>query len=225
MARAVRPPAPSASETLAIELRSTRRRREWTQQDLADRLSAIGASVDRSAIAKIEAGKRGVSVDEALWLAVALGVSPTALLLPRSGGRFQVAPTVVVTAAYARDWFGGEGYLGATAPTAEDWRFFDDARLTDEAGVLRDFPDLRLVRARVAEITRRLAEISSSPKATASVLASIRDATTALRSIARRVEQRMTADDQDAMREQIILERLIERSSPVPIEEPRKDAS
>ena len=57
--------------------------------------------IDRSSIAKIESGKRGVSLDELFWFAVALDVSPMALCVPRDGVELQVAPTVAA--------FGWEG--------------------------------------------------------------------------------------------------------------------
>lgn len=90
------------------QLRLVRMRRGWSQQDLVDRLSQLGFPVDRSAIAKIETGARGVSVDEALAIAVALDVAPTALLVPRRpGDSVQVVPVVEAHDVDAMAWFEG----------------------------------------------------------------------------------------------------------------------
>lgn len=116
------------SEVLAHELSAVRQRKGWTQQQLADRLKEIGAPLDRVMVAKIEKGLRGVSVDEALALAVALGVSPLALLLPRTGAaKVRLAARSQVMSLIARDWIRG------TAPLDDfDERFFFEEVSDDE---------------------------------------------------------------------------------------------
>ena len=74
----------TSAEIFATEVRATRERKGWTQERLAERLVELGSTIDRSTVAKIEAGKRGVSLDECLIFAVALGVSPSTLVFPRS---------------------------------------------------------------------------------------------------------------------------------------------
>lgn len=127
------------SQVLADELRRTRERRGWTQQALAERLEAIDLPIDRSTIAKIEAGSRGVSVDEVLAFAVALGVAPMSLMLPRSGGRVRIAPGVEVDSWVAAAWWRGVFPLGDDA-ALEDRRFFDDACTDIEAAVRAELP-------------------------------------------------------------------------------------
>jgi transcriptional regulator with XRE-family HTH domain len=50
--------------------------------DLARRLEALGRPIPVLGLSRIERGERRVDVDDLLALAVALGVSPTSLLLP-----------------------------------------------------------------------------------------------------------------------------------------------
>ncbi len=69
-----------ADEIFARRLRELRQRGGLTQQQLADRMSAAGPRMHRSAIAKIESGDRVVSVGEAFQLAAALGVPVAALV-------------------------------------------------------------------------------------------------------------------------------------------------
>lgn len=51
-----------------------------TVQKLTDRIKANGGGLERVAIAKIEMGKRRVTVDDLAELAKALGVTPTDLM-------------------------------------------------------------------------------------------------------------------------------------------------
>src|SRR5437016_5826345 len=61
-----------------------RKRHGWQQRELADELQQLGwEGVDRTIVAKLETGRRNISVEELLTLAAALGVEPGALLLPR----------------------------------------------------------------------------------------------------------------------------------------------
>ena len=53
-----------------------------SQQGLADRLNQLGARVDRSVVAKVESGKRAVSLEDAFRFALALDVAPVHLLVP-----------------------------------------------------------------------------------------------------------------------------------------------
>jgi hypothetical protein len=70
-------------------------------RELARRLEELGRPIDASGITKIEKGKRRVDVDDLVALAVALNVSPNALLLPErlppgADGDVQLTPSVVV---------------------------------------------------------------------------------------------------------------------------------
>lgn len=56
-----------------------------TTRALAARLTELGVPLSPSGISDIEAGRRTVSVDQLTCLAMALDVSPIALLMPESG--------------------------------------------------------------------------------------------------------------------------------------------
>jgi transcriptional regulator with XRE-family HTH domain len=121
--------ASSPSDVFAEQVAAVRGRKGWTQQQLADALVAIGAPIDRGTVAKIESRKRGVSVDELVWFAVALGVQPAALLLPRSADAFvQLAPhpDYVAGTYEAHAWFRGLYPLRSDADDGPRARFFFD---------------------------------------------------------------------------------------------------
>jgi transcriptional regulator with XRE-family HTH domain len=134
--RTTAPPAKTPSEIFAVEVRTTRERKGWTQQQLADRLAALDCPIDRSIIAKIESGKRGVSLDEAFAFAAALGVSPAALALPRGTDTdVRVAPNLTVRGYEAYRWLQGRAAL-----IDHDKRFYNDARPDFEANAFQYAP-------------------------------------------------------------------------------------
>lgn len=56
-------------------------------KELSERLAELGHPIPTLGLRRIEAGERRVSVDDLVALAVALDMSPLALLLPRDGSR------------------------------------------------------------------------------------------------------------------------------------------
>lgn len=69
--------------TIGARLRHLREARGWSQQRLVDAYNTRnGGALDRSALARIESGKRGLSFDEAGVLADALGITLTDLRAP-----------------------------------------------------------------------------------------------------------------------------------------------
>ncbi len=117
-------PTESPSGAAAEERRRVRIRKGWNQQQLADRLSELGAPTDRATISKIETGDRRITLDEVFWFAYALGVSPAALMLPRSfGSRVAVTPTDSIETQQAMDWLRG-AYLVSHPENESDDPFF-----------------------------------------------------------------------------------------------------
>jgi hypothetical protein len=100
--------------------------RSWTQGRLASEVSALGVKIDQSAIARIESEKRSVSLEEALALAVALGVQPAALVAPADSMMLEVVPNAQRWAASENvwEWFAGRYAIGPLPPTYES---IDDA--------------------------------------------------------------------------------------------------
>ena len=94
------------SDIVAQRIKTARKRRGWSAQELADRLAAAGApELSMFVISNIESGRRKdgrrrreVSVDELFLIAYVLGVPPIHLLVPAEGSEesVEVAPGVWV---------------------------------------------------------------------------------------------------------------------------------
>ncbi len=96
------------SQVTAGRIREVRERRRWSQEDLAKRLGELGAPVDRATVARTEGGARGLSLDDALVYAAAVGVAPVNLFTPvNSTPALVVAPELVVDPILARQWIRG----------------------------------------------------------------------------------------------------------------------
>jgi len=99
----------SATEVLAAQLPAIRARRQLSAAALAQRVKGLGGGLDRAAISKIETGARGVSLDEAIMLAVALDLAPVHLFVPRDDGdTVSLTPVVSVAADDVRGWVRGQ---------------------------------------------------------------------------------------------------------------------
>lgn len=99
------------TEVLAAAVRKARDERRWSAQEVADRCAEAGMpSLDRSAIANIERGRRQrIGVDEWLVLAYVLGVPPVAMLIQLKGQQqAEIGPNVVVGTEQALRWLLGE---------------------------------------------------------------------------------------------------------------------
>src|SRR6266545_1902903 len=104
-------------------VRHLRERRGLSQQRLADRLAELGVPIERSQLARLERGERGVGVDELMALAFALDTAPAYLLLDlEADERTALVPGVAISPADARGWIRGQrplpqqdprGYLAA----------------------------------------------------------------------------------------------------------------
>ncbi|WP_157487932.1 helix-turn-helix domain-containing protein [Leifsonia sp. Root1293] len=106
-------------KTVAENVKRLRGELNLKQSELSERLSALGQPIPTASIGKLESGLRKVEVDDLMAIAVALNVSPLALLLPDT--RSPEAKVDVTGAENQRSgdvWqFGlGETPLAATAP-------------------------------------------------------------------------------------------------------------
>lgn len=81
-----------------------------TAQALADRCASLGHPLDRTVIAKLEKGLRqSVTVADLVVLAAALGVSPTALVVPIDQTEtVEILPGQEVASYEAMTWLTGE---------------------------------------------------------------------------------------------------------------------
>lgn len=104
----------SLGETFAESLAETRNAAGLSQRELADRLGAAGLKLDHSKLSKIESGERKVTIDEAFGIAIALDVSPAALLAPRDNSAVAIAPNAVFDGDLVVRWLAGFALPGAS---------------------------------------------------------------------------------------------------------------
>ncbi|OBC02686.1 helix-turn-helix domain-containing protein [Gordonia sp. 852002-50395_SCH5434458] len=110
--------------TVSLNVTIHRATRGMTVAELAERVSALGRPLTRQAVSEIEAGRRRVDVDDLVVLAVALGVSPSTLLMPRADYHDDV---VAVT-------------CGGRLPAEDVWRWIvADAPLDHPTGDTTEF--------------------------------------------------------------------------------------
>jgi transcriptional regulator with XRE-family HTH domain len=114
----------TAGEAFGERLQEIRRKRGWTQEDLASRLDDLGFPIHRVTLGQIEKGgtrARNVTLEEVLAIALALGVPPVMMMAPfsievrlRVVGRRTPAPPDV-----ARAWIVGHQLLEERPPVLE----------------------------------------------------------------------------------------------------------
>lgn len=108
-----------------------RKQRGWTQQDVAGRVAALGMNLSHATLSKLEAGSRGVSLDEALALSAALNVSPATLISGALAGinEIAVADSFALSSSAVKRWLCGQVWVKldheATPPSPamsdEEW--------------------------------------------------------------------------------------------------------
>jgi transcriptional regulator with XRE-family HTH domain len=99
-----------AGDVLRRNLARIRAGKGLSYAELSRRLATGGRALPPLSLARIEAGRRRVDLDDLMSLAVALDVSPVDLLVPGTltdEQRWQATPAVVLQAGRARAWIGG----------------------------------------------------------------------------------------------------------------------
>lgn len=115
------------SRYTAANLLRLRTARGLSTTRLASALKGIGHSIPPTGITRIEKGERRVDVDDLVALAVVLGVSPTALLLPPTVvGDVEVAGGKTTPALGAWLWMNARGPLEAPEGDEQARAAFDD---------------------------------------------------------------------------------------------------
>jgi hypothetical protein len=107
---------PTPAETLRHRLAYFRSKREWSQLEVAERMTAYGLPWVRTTVAKVEAGTRDVSVNELVGLAFVLGIPPITLMVPPSAPTMRVTPNTTTGTTTAWWWMVGEAWQGGTFP-------------------------------------------------------------------------------------------------------------
>ncbi|MFD0138030.1 helix-turn-helix domain-containing protein [Streptomyces sp. NPDC127159] len=91
-----------------------REARGMTKKQLADRVQELGRPIPPLGISRIEAGTRRVDADDLVALAIALNVTPLALLLPAHGGAdpyIDLTSATTTTVSRAWKWARGDNAL------------------------------------------------------------------------------------------------------------------
>lgn len=92
-------------------LKQLREERRLAYTELSAQLEQIGRPIPTLGLSRIENGKRRVDADDLVALALALGVNPSALLLPRSTGaedEVELSPAIRHLAWVAWQWADGQ---------------------------------------------------------------------------------------------------------------------
>ncbi|MEU7048081.1 helix-turn-helix domain-containing protein [Streptomyces eurythermus] len=104
-------PLGPTGERLRLNIARLREARGLSKKDLSQRVAELGRSIPPLGISRVEAGTRRVDADDLIALALALGVSVNALLLPRDGDGSEsvdLAERVSLSAADAWRWADGD---------------------------------------------------------------------------------------------------------------------
>jgi len=103
-----------------------REARGLTKKELSARVGDLGRQIPPLGISRIEAGTRRVDADDLVALALALNVSPLALLLPHSG-----TDTIQLTAGVGASFDATWGWASGDCPLDDEGRRGDDRQRED----------------------------------------------------------------------------------------------
>lgn len=140
--------AAGPTSVIAGRVRELRRRRDWTADQLAEQLSAVGVPWTRIVVTKLETGRRpSVSVEELFALAYVLNVSPMHLLVPDGdqGEPYAYVAGMATNRRTVREWIAGRRpifgqdlnhFIGAVPSSDPDgfWDRFPELRAELQSG-------------------------------------------------------------------------------------------
>jgi transcriptional regulator with XRE-family HTH domain len=129
-------PLGPVGEYLRRNVERIREARGLNKKDLSDAVAGLGRPIPPLGISRVEAGTRRVDADDLVALAIALNVSPNALLLPPkwTDEQVQIAPGLSLNAKTAWLWAEGRapasdyGTSGEIVVTDEDTQEAEDAK-------------------------------------------------------------------------------------------------
>ncbi len=102
-------PGPTSRQFVANVV-ALRNERGWTREALSTRLGAVGRPIRATGLARLEAGRRRVDVDDLLAFSLVFGVTPLRLLLPVEVVD-EVALTEERSASWIRAWLWAVGEM------------------------------------------------------------------------------------------------------------------
>lgn len=121
---------------VAENLRRVREARGISTLKLAERLRQLGRHIQPAALTRIELGERQVYLDDVFVLAVALGVSPTSLMLPfTADGTVEIEGVGQVPARAAWAWVDGRAPLADQAAEDYEETYIDHQMLSRPRGM------------------------------------------------------------------------------------------
>lgn len=109
MAEEKKNPLGPVGDQVRANVERIRTARRMTKKDVSDAVGALGRPIPPLGVSRIEAGTRRVDADDLVALAVALNVSPLALLLPPKWGDDPVHLTPEKSVLARTAWLWGEG--------------------------------------------------------------------------------------------------------------------
>jgi transcriptional regulator with XRE-family HTH domain len=100
-------------ETTIQRIREIRLARGMTQQQLAERLSVLGSPTHQTSVARVESGKRELTLYEAFQYAYALDVAPVHLFVPTDSDELiSIGPNMEAPPDHVREWIRGNWPFG-----------------------------------------------------------------------------------------------------------------
>lgn len=127
-------------QTVAANIARLRTARGLSTYRLSELLAGLDRGIAPSAISRIESGARKVDVDDLIAFAVALRVSPTALLLPPTvEGHVELTAQGVTPADDAWKWLLGEAPLPDDLPPGDDGEVWNDFQSNSRPPGRRNF--------------------------------------------------------------------------------------
>ncbi|GAB2922902.1 helix-turn-helix domain-containing protein [Streptomyces heilongjiangensis] len=149
------------STQVAQNIERVRKARQLKQKDVSDRLRAVGRPMLPTVVSKVERGDRRVDVDDLVAFALALNVSPLALLLPPvpigDWATVRLTADVEALIADAWAWAAGEQALPdepGDRPDSAKQEAYEQLTLSKRRRYLKSRPASREAEALHAEVDR-----------------------------------------------------------------------
>ncbi|AVH59731.1 MULTISPECIES: helix-turn-helix domain-containing protein [Streptomyces] len=152
MAEEKKNPLGPTGEQVRANIARIRESRGMTKKQLADRTAELGRPIPPLGVSRVEAGTRRVDVDDLVALAIALRVSPTALLLPwteRPDDVVEVTASGAVQASIA--WLWADGHVPMVTSGSDPWGDRDRFELDSRPAWARDVQSLAVKHRQVGE--------------------------------------------------------------------------